>query len=86
MGYSEDEKLEVVRLFYSNNNSFVAVRHQYRLNNPGRRAPSIDTIKRIIRKFNENKNLCRKKRTVSRNETEDLNILLSFEGNYFLLR
>lgn len=83
MGYSEEQKLAIVRLSYGNNNNVTTVQREYHLLYPHQRVPSIDTIKYTVRKFSERKSLKRKKRTVARNENEDLNILVFFQGNYY---
>lgn len=64
MGYSEDEKHEIIRLFYSNNNNVSRVRNEYHQLFPGRRIPSRNTIKNIVRRFRETKSIKRKTRTV----------------------
>ena len=80
MGYSAEEKSQIIRLFYSNN-SVAIVRHQYHQIYPRRRIPSINTIKNVIRHFEERNSVQRKKRTVERNLDEELDILLYYQGN-----
>jgi transposase-like protein len=80
MGYSDEEKLEIVRLYYSHNRNIERVRQEFRQIFPRRRVPSTNTVKNIIKHFIERKTVTRKKRVVLRNADEDLNILLYFEG------
>ena len=80
MGYSAEEKSQIIRLFYSNN-SVAIVRHEYHQIYPGRTILSRNTIKNVIRHFEERNSVQRKKRTVERNLDEELDILLYYQGN-----
>lgn len=85
MVYSEEQKLAIVRLFYSNNNDVATVQREYRRLYPYQSVPCRMTVQYIIQKFAETKSLKRKKRTVERNENEDLDILLFYQGISFLV-
>jgi len=80
MGYSAEEKGLIIRLFFSNN-SVEIVRHEYHQRYPGRRIPSRNTIKNVVRHFEERNSVQRKKRTVERNLDAELDILLYYQGN-----
>lgn len=89
MGYTEGEKLEIIRLYYKNNNNVVQAQAEYRRIHPEMPVPSRSTFYYTERRFRESKGLQRKKRTVVRNEDEELQILLYFQGrkgifNYFI--
>lgn len=78
MGYSEEEKHQIICLYYSNNKNISRVQIEYRNIYPGHRVPSTSTVRYTVRQFNEMKSLKRKIRTVVRNEEEDINILIYF--------
>lgn len=81
MGYSEQEKLDIVRIYYRFNNLKLA-RNQYLREYPERVTPCKATIHYIIKKFQQRKTVFRKKRTVARKEEQDLEVLLYFQGKY----
>lgn len=81
MGYSKEEKFDVVRIYYANRYNVKMTRQEYRLSFPNRQTPSINTIRNIIKQFRESKSLERKRRTVPESE-DDLNILLYFQGKF----
>ena len=83
MGYNKEQKHQIIRRLYSNNNSITRVLNEYHQVFPRERIPSANTIRYIVKQFNETKSLKLKKRTIPRNEQGDLNILLSFEGKIF---
>jgi len=82
MVYTEEEKCEIIYLFYKNNKNAVAARTEYRNLHPDRPLPSRSTFYYVKRNFRQRKNVQRKKRTVQINENEELEILLYFEGKY----
>lgn len=86
MGYSEDEKFEIVRLFYKNNNNVVAAQGEYIRLHPGMPVPSRGTFYYVERCFRERKTLQRKKRTVAVNEDDELKILLYFQSKIICAR
>lgn len=80
MLFTEEEKLRVIQLYYSNESNASQAMRQYRIRYPGNRVPSRKTIAYIVRNHAERKTLQRKKRKGKENEEEDLDILLHFEG------
>lgn len=82
MVYTEEEKCEIVSLFYKNNKNAVAARREYRNLHPDRPLPSRSTFYFVERNFRQHKTVKRKKRTVRINENEELEILLYFEGKH----
>lgn len=83
MGYSVEEKRDIIRIYYSNHHSAKRTRAHYQRVYPERQTPSKSTIIYILRQFEQRKTLERKKRSAVGNEEEDLNVLLFFEGNYY---
>lgn len=83
MGYSENQKHEIIRLFYSNNENVSQVRREYHQRFPGQRIPSRNTIKNVVRRFHFTNSIKRKTRTVVRNQEEELDTLLYFEGKFY---
>lgn len=79
MGFSEQEKANILKIYYRVNN-YRETRNQYRIAYPNVAAPSTSAIYYIVKCFENRKSLLRKKRTVVRNEEIDLEILLYFEG------
>lgn len=79
MGYSEEEKHEILILYYENNAS-ISLAQEFRRNDPGRKLPCTKTIKNFIRLFRETKSLMSKRRTSEENAEESFNILLYFQG------
>lgn len=80
--FSEDEKLEIVRLFYTNNKNASAARAEYARLHPEAAVPSKNTFYYVEKCFRRRKNLKRKRRIVVPNEEEELNILLYFQGKW----
>jgi len=80
MPYSDEEKCDIVRIFYKNNNNANAAREAYRRTFPLRAIPAKNTFKNIERAFRIRKTLRRKRRTVLVDPEEELHILLYFEG------
>lgn len=78
--YNEEQKCEIIRLFYKNNNNASRAREEYRLLF-GEPVPQRSTFRYIEKNFRERKSIQRKKRSVQVNENEELDILLYFEGN-----
>lgn len=80
MGYSEEQKLEIIQLFYKNNNNVLNAQAEYHRIHPGEQVPTRSTFHYIERNFRERKTLRRKKRAVILNRDEELEILLYFQG------
>ena len=80
MGYTEEEKLEIIRLYYKNNNNFAQAQAEYRRIHPKMPVPARSTFYYTERSMRERKTLQRKKRTVIANDDEELQILLYFQG------
>lgn len=85
MGYSSEEKSNMVRLFYKHSSNGPRTQRQYRITYPEMPTPSVPTIRYVVRQFELRHSLERKKRTFTRNVEEDLNVLLFFEGKFLLL-
>lgn len=81
MGYSEAEKVEIFSLYVKNNKNKCAARREYRTLYPNRAIPSVNTFLNVYRHVNRTHSFSRKRRrNVTANEEEDLDILLYFEG------
>lgn len=80
MSYTEEEKLEILRLYYKNNNNVAQAQREYRRIHPGRPVPARSTFYYTERGMRERKTLHRKKRISNVNEDEELQILLYFQG------
>lgn len=88
MVFSEDEKFEIVSLYIKNNNNASAARREYiEINGEdrNRRIPSKMAFKRIYSSFQRNKSLKRKRRQITLNEDEELEIYLYYIGNIVFL-
>lgn len=79
MGFSDEEKANILKIYFRVNN-FRETQNQYRTQYPNLVTPSVGAIHYIIKKFENRKAVARKKRTFTRNEERDLEILLYFEG------
>lgn len=84
MGYTEEEKREIIYFFYKNNKNASAAQADYRVSHAGMPVPSRGTFYNIERHFRIHKNLQRKKRFVRINEDEELEILLYFQGKQLI--
>lgn len=85
MGYSSQEKLDIMNLYLTNNKSVTQTQIEHRRLYPNRQTPSKNTIRNIWKQFQERKTLERKTRTVVRDNDADLDILLYFEGNHMTI-
>lgn len=85
MGYSEEEKLSMIKLFYLNGENASKACNEYNRQFPNRRPPTRQTILNVVKSLDDRKTLERKVRTVERNVEEDLNILLYFEGIFLFI-
>lgn len=86
MLYTEEEKLEILKLIYKHDGLVYRARQEYQTLHPDRQVPSINTFKNIQRHMSQYKSLKRKKRVSERdNEEQELNTMLHFEGNTILL-
>ena len=81
MGFSDEEKANILKIYFRVNN-YRQTRNHYRTEYPNLVPPSTSAIYYIVKNFENRKNVTRKKRTVARNEEKDLEILLYFEGNF----
>ncbi|XP_050301236.1 uncharacterized protein LOC126739533 [Anthonomus grandis grandis] len=84
MGYTEEEKFEIMRLFYKNNNNVARAQAEYHRIHPEMRVPARSTFYYTERSMRNHKNLQRKKRTVLANADEELQILLYFQEKPYL--
>lgn len=80
MIYSEQEKFEIFTLYVKNNNNRFAARREYILLYGERRAPSLNTFRRVYDLLSTTKSLKRRKRRVLSNEEEEMEILLYYQG------
>lgn len=80
MGYSTEEKSDIIRLFYTHGRNAAEARRQYHIAYPERPTPSVSTLRYTVRQFELRHSLERKKRVFPRDIDEDLTILLFFEG------
>lgn len=81
MVFTAEEKLDIVRIYYNVRN-LADTRNQYIRQFPNRIVPSKSTIHYTVQQFRERKTVNRKKRTLVRNEDQDLEVLLYFEGRF----
>jgi hypothetical protein len=77
--YNEEQKCAIIRLFYKNSNNLSRAREEYRLLY-GEPVPQRSTFRYIEKNFRERKSIKRKKRSVTVDENEELDILLYFQG------
>lgn len=82
MGYSPEEKSNIVRSFYSNGSNWRNARLQYSIEYPMMPLPSKSTILYIVKQFQDRNSFERKKRSFVRNTEEDMNVLLFFKGKF----
>lgn len=82
MLFTEEEKLRIIQIYFSNGNNASKAMRQYRITCPGDRVPSRKTIAYVVKNHADRKTLQRKKRVAKVNADEDLAILLYFEGKY----
>lgn len=81
MGYSEEDKLNMLRLYHKNKGNVYKARMDYRILYPDKALPSKNTFRNVDKHIANNLSLRRKKRVVAVNEEEELDILLHYEGN-----
>ena len=81
MRYTDEEKCEILRLYYQNRNNACAARREYRRIFPNREVPDRKTFSNIQRAFRQPSSIHTKKRVAIVNENEELDILLFFQGN-----
>lgn len=88
MNFSESEKRDIYEIFIKNGyNKSRAKREYQRIYQGQRRIPSLNTFPRVYNKVSAEHSFKRKKRTLVRNENyenEELEILLQFQGIFFL--
>lgn len=80
MVYTDEEKCDILRIFYQNNKNACAARREYQQLFPMRALPARTTFKNVERGFMERMSVKRKKRRADVNQEEELNILLYFQG------
>ena len=80
MGFSNEEKLNILKIYYRCNNILHEARNTYIREFPNYPAPCKATILNIVKQFEERKTVARKKRHVERDNELDLQVLLYFEG------
>lgn len=85
MRYTDEEKSDMLRIYYQNGNNACAARREYSRIFPHREVPDRKTFSNIERRFRQQKSVHRKKRVAVVNENEEINILLFFQGNIYLL-
>lgn len=82
MGFSEEEKLDIVSIFIKcNKNKRLSVA-EYRRTFPDRMLPSRDTFRNVYNLLRNSKSIKRKPREITANEDLIFYILLYFQGKF----
>lgn len=84
MRFSEIEKVDIVSVFIKSNQNQRLARREYRRLYPNRGTPSEKSFVNLYKRLRNSGSLKRKYRNVRRNENDELNILLYFQGNVFI--